>query len=112
MKSLFDKPSLEEIESRINQLSPDTQKKWGKMEVDQMLAHCVGPLSVATDQIKIPRLFIGRILGPIFKAHFYNDKPLSKNSPTAPQFIVSDRRNFEAEKGKVVNDRTQISSGW
>lgn len=63
MKSLFDQSSLEEIERRINQLTPDSQRRWGKMEVDQMLAHCVKPLKVASNETKIPRLFIGKLLG-------------------------------------------------
>ena len=40
IKNIFDKQVSEEIINRIQNLSPNTTPKWGKMSVDQMLAHC------------------------------------------------------------------------
>ena len=40
MESLFDETVTQEIIERINKLSPDSQRKWGKMNVSQMIAHC------------------------------------------------------------------------
>jgi len=59
MKNLYNKENLEEIKKRINLLNSFSIAKWGKM---------------ATGEIHLPRLFIGRIVGPIFKSYYYNEK--------------------------------------
>ena len=50
---------------------------------------------------KPPRLFIGRVLAPFFKAVYSNEKPFGKNSPTDKIFIVTAERDFEMEKEKL-----------
>ena len=76
-----------------------------------MMAHCSAALEVATDQKRIPRVFIGRILGPLFKPNYYNDKPFSKGSPTAPDFVITDKRDFDKEKARLVALVKQFADG-
>jgi hypothetical protein len=57
VQSLFDDKSAVEIVNRIDQLKPDSQRLWGKMNVAQMLAHCSAALETATGK-KIPREFL------------------------------------------------------
>jgi hypothetical protein len=111
MKNLFDPESLEETVQRINELQPNSQRLWGKMEVAQMLAHCTATLQVATGEKTPPRMLIGRILGPFFKSSFTNDRPLKRNSPTDKSFLVIDQRNFEKEKTKLIEIMTRFSKG-
>ena len=40
MKSLFDNATYNEVIQRFNNLSPGSQRQWGKMDVAQMLTHC------------------------------------------------------------------------
>ena len=40
MENIFDVKTVQNYIDRINTLSPETQPLWGKMSVDQMLAHC------------------------------------------------------------------------
>lgn len=40
MKHLFDSARLAEIQQRLEQLRPDSERLWGKMTPAQMLAHC------------------------------------------------------------------------
>jgi Protein of unknown function (DUF1569) len=98
MKSLFDKDSYDEINHRLNSLSPASQKQWGKMEVAQMLAHCKAAFSVPLSDKKMPRSLMGLLIGWMIKSKLYNDDPWKKSLPTAPQFIIKDERNFENEK--------------
>ena len=102
MKSLFDKDSYEEISRRINALTPGSQRQWGKMEVAQMLAHCKEAFKVPLSDIKIPRMFMGRLLGWMMKAKLYNESPWGKNLPTAPNFLIKDQRNFDTEKKELM----------
>ena len=102
MKSLFDKPTYEEIISRLNTLTPQSQRKWGKMEAAQMLAHCKAAFMVPLSEKKLPRMFIGRLLGWAIKKKLYNDEPWKQNLPTAPQFLIKDQREFETEKQQLT----------
>lgn len=111
MKNLFEKSAVEEIENRINQLTPVSQRQWGKMNVDQMLAHCSAALEVAVGMKSPPRIFIGKILGPIVKSNFLGPKPYPKNSPTDKSFIIQDSRDFEKEKQRLLNLIHQFSAG-
>jgi hypothetical protein len=40
VKNLFEPAVYTEITERVNRLSPESQRQWGKMTVSQMLAHC------------------------------------------------------------------------
>src|SRR4051812_41715940 len=111
MKTLFEQNTADEIIQRIDNLSPQSQRQWGKMDVSQMLAHCSAALEVASGQKHLPRMFIGRILGPIFKSKFYDDKPFDKNSPTAESFTITDQRNFDKEKQNLKQNLEKFSKG-
>jgi hypothetical protein len=57
----------------------------------------------ATGDDKPPRQMIGRVLGPIAKAMVINkERPFGKNSPTAPNLVISDQRQFDAEKQRLL----------
>ena len=104
MKNIFLKEDVSEYIDRINELSPDSKALWGKMSVNQMLAHCnVSYEMVYEDIHKKPNNFIKIVLRLFVKNKVVNEKPYSKNNPTAPQFIVKDERNFEIEKNKLIN---------
>lgn len=103
MKNLFDKDVYTGISSRINALTPDTQRLWGKMNVAQMLAHCKEAFKVPLSDKKMPRSLIGLLVGWAFKNKLHNDSPWQKNLPTAPNFIIKDERDFEKEKRELTD---------
>lgn len=105
MDNIFRQEVAESVVERLNQLTPQTQPKWGKMSVDQMLAHCNVPYDMVYEpqKFKRPGAF-GRGLIQLFaKQIVVGNKPYKKNSRTAPDFIISDKRNFEVEKQKLIN---------
>lgn len=111
MKNLFQTETFEEIKKRIEQLQPNSQRLWGKMEVAQMLAHCSATMEVAVGEKHPPRMFIGRIVAPFIKFVFSNDQPLRKNTPTDKSFLVIDQRNFQKEKSKLIELISKFHSG-
>ncbi len=111
MKTIFDLSTLNEILTRLEQLSPSSQRQWGKMDSAQMLAHCNETLKVVTNQARPKRVLLGYILGPLFKSSYLGDEPLRRNSPTHPTFIVADERNFNEEKRRYIEMLTQFSAG-
>lgn len=111
MNNLFTQTDVASLLSRIDQLTPQSQGQWGKMTVDQMLAHCTAGLQVANNEKHPPRIFIGRLLAPFFKTRYLNEKPLDKNSPTDKSFIITDRRNFETEKQLLKQQIEKFADG-
>lgn len=70
----------------------------GKMDVSQMMAHTSVAFKVPLSKEKLPRMFLGFLLGWMMKSKLYNDSPWKKGLPTAPDFIIKDQRNIEEEK--------------
>lgn len=103
MKTLFNKSDLEEILGRVNKLTPTTKALWGKMNVSQMLAHCVVGMKSGTGDIKIERPLFAKILGGFFKKGFVGPKPFPRNSPTGKEFIVGGEKEFNTEKELLIS---------
>ncbi len=76
-----------------------------------MLAHCSKALEMATGEKNLPRVFIGRILGGLFKKNFSNEKPFNKNGPTDKTFKITGQRNFEIEQQKVKDFIQKFQTG-
>ncbi len=101
MKNLFQPDAVDEVVSRIDKLQATAERQWGKMDAAQMLAHCSAGLDMASGRMVCPRIFIGRIIGPIFRPIYSNEKPLSRNSPTDVKLVVSDLRDFAREREQL-----------
>lgn len=50
MSTLFDRSVREKIKDRISCLSPTSQAKWGKMNVNQMMCHVTDGFQMATGE--------------------------------------------------------------
>jgi hypothetical protein len=111
MKNLFERGAVDEIVTRIDTLTPVTQRQWGKMDVAQMMAHCSAALDMASGRLNLPRLFIGRVLGPLVKPIYTNEKPFSKSSPTDPKLVVADQRDFIREQEQLKLKVRQFHEG-
>ena len=110
-KSLFDKQVKDEILQRLETLSANSQAQWGKMNVAQMLAHCAEVLKLAATTQPTTRSWMGFLIGGFFKKGLYNDVPISKNLPTAPNFKIVEQKEFEAEKAVVISLIERVSTG-
>lgn len=103
MKNLFESETVDEVISRIDGLQPTAERQWGKMDVAQMMAHCSTAMDMATGQLNLPRILLGRLLGPFVKPIYTNEKPFSRNNPTDKKLVVGDQRDFSQEQGKLKN---------
>ena len=111
MHSFFNQTDTEEILKRIQKLTPETQHLWGKMDVAQMMAHCSILLRVARGQEKPKRRLLGVLLGWAVKDKFFGTQPHPKNSPTDSSFIITGKKEFEAERQKLIEHIRAFSSG-
>ena len=56
VKNLFESAVYSEIIERINRLTPESSRQWGKMTVSQMLAHCKEAFKVPLSEKRLPKL--------------------------------------------------------
>lgn len=111
MKNLFDKDIYAEITNRMNALTSNSQRQWGKMNPAQMLAHCKEAFKVPLSDKKMPRMLLGLLIGWMVKPKLYNESPWKQNLPTAPNFIIKDERDFEKEKQELIGMINQFYHG-
>lgn len=109
--NIFQQAVTQQVVDRIEQLTPETQPQWGKMNVAQMLAHCCVTYEMAfTDKHPKPNAFMRMMLKAFVKQGVVGPKPYAKNSRTAPVFIVDDERDFEPEKKRLIDFMWQAQS--
>lgn len=103
IKNIFQKEITDEVISRIHALTHETKPQWGKMNVSQMLAHCNVTYELVYED-KHPKAgglqkFLIKLLA---KPTVVGEKPYKKNLRTAPMFLITDERDFQKEKERLV----------
>lgn len=111
MKNLFEKDTLDEIVGRIDKLQPAAERQWGKMDAAQMMAHCSATMDMASGSLNRPRVFIGRVIAPLVKPIFTNEKQFSRNNPTDKALVVADARDFQRERETLKTKIRQFQEG-
>ena len=101
MKNLFEPGTLDELKTRLNQLTAESERQWGKMNAPQMLAHCAVWMEMAAGQTSPPRSWIGYIFGPMAKRSVLNNEPIRRNMPSDKNFIVREERDFVTERERL-----------
>lgn len=102
MEDLFERLCAGEFKERLSRLTIDHRRRWGKMSVTQMLAHCSRSMEMASGTIRPSRALIGRILGPMIKPLALREgEPMRKNSPTAQELIIGEAMDFEVEQARL-----------
>jgi Protein of unknown function (DUF1569) len=111
MKTIFNEADKNEILLRIGKLTPETKGLWGKMNVSQMLAHCAAGAQMPTGDLLVKSSAV-QFIGQFFKnTVIHSDKPLRKNSPTAPELTIADPKDFEKEKAAFIAAVNKLYSG-
>jgi hypothetical protein len=106
MKNLFDPILVEDTKQRILRLRLESERQWGSMEVAQTLAHCTSCVEMAMGVIHVKRApFPATLLGLFIKPLvFRDDKPLRRNSPSAPELFSPGSTNCEflSERSRLI----------
>ena len=103
LPNLFTEKISSEVIQRINQLEPATTPAWGKMSVDQMLAHCNVTYEMAYEDVHPKPNFIEKLMLKLFiKPNVTGPAPYKRNSPTAPAFLIKTRKDFGLEKSRLI----------
>jgi hypothetical protein len=113
MKNLFDATVANQVQTRLGQLEPQSERCWGKMSAAQMLAHCSVSMQWAVGELApekgaLAARLMGRLVKPMV---FRNDDPLRKNSPTAKSLIVAGERDFGKERDRLAGLIDKFAAG-
>jgi len=103
MKNLYQAETLAKVQARLAGLTAAAPRRWGTMTAAQMLAHCSRGMEWAVGERRPPRMYAGRLLGLMFKDKVLrDDTPMRPGSPTAPDLLVRDECDFEAERERLA----------
>jgi hypothetical protein len=98
MKDIFNKDISDEVIGRINMLSPGSKSTWGKMGVDQMLAHCNVTYELMYESKHPKPTGLKKWMIKTFvKNIVVSEKPFKQNSRTAPEFLIKGAFNLITE---------------
>ena len=112
MKNLFEPARVEEVKQRLARLQPDSPRQWGKMNPAQALAHCSAAFDMAMGKVSPPRIFIGRLLGPLAKRSvILKGEPIRRNATTEKSCLITDERDFAIEKQRLGDSIDGFVSG-
>lgn len=104
IKNLFDTAVKQEITERVNKLTLQSQRQWGKMDVAQMLAHVQVPMGVALGTHTVKGNWLMKLILPLFKKNLYDEKPWKPGLPTDKTFIMTGQsKDFENEKNQLLD---------
>ncbi len=99
-KSLSNPDDLAEIIIRLNSLSENSPRKWGRMTVAQMLKHCEKTLHVGMGKIVLPKTpYVIRLIGICAKKEIrLFDNGIPRNMPTYKALKLKESCKFEEAK--------------
>jgi Protein of unknown function (DUF1569) len=102
MKTIFDKETRNDLIKRIELLNENSTRQWGKMNIYQMIKHCILCEKMYLGKTSYKRSFLGFLFGKIALNQLMSDqKPKKRNSPTKQDFKISE------STGNLVADKTQ-----
>ena len=110
MKTFFDRSVRDDLQQRVEKLTADSRPQWGKMSPSQMLTHCTRAMQTPLGDFTLRRSPLG-LIGWMFKGMIRTESPFKQNSPTAPEFVVTDQRDYENEKARFEAAFQKLAQG-
>ncbi len=103
MKTIFEQQVRDDLIQRIEKLSDSSTASWGKMNVYQMIVHCIKTEEMYLQLKSYDRLFIGRIFGQMsLKSLVKDEKHFKQNEPTHPEFKIKDNGYISTFKDRWI----------
>lgn len=104
MIDVFKEQDVKLLIQRIEKLKENQLPLWGNMNTAQMLAHCNVTYLYTYEPYRFekPNFLKSFLLKAFVKKYVVSDAPYKNNSRTAPDFIISDSRDFETEKQTLI----------
>jgi hypothetical protein len=84
--TLLDTSARDTLIARVQALTPDAPRQWGKMTVQQMLWHCAEAYKVALGDIQAGDKSNWFLRNVVRRVAFHTPMTWPKNGPTLPRF--------------------------
>lgn len=110
ISNLFDPAENDKMLARIEALQIDSNPLWGKMNVEQMMAHLnlTFKYTYGREPKRKPS-FLQRLAYKLFlKPLLTNEKPFKRELQTAPALKIVDERDFNKEKEILLENVRQF----
>lgn len=103
MPSLRDESARKQLVQRLQNLTPATKPKWGKLDAPRVLCHLGDTLAMGVGEV--PTKSVNRKMFHHFplKHLILYVLPFPKNVPTAPELLASAPSDFEADRKRVLD---------
>jgi len=102
MKNILNQPDRARVIERLNQLTPTSQRQWGKMSAEEMLWHCRAQIELALNERTTAKKGEGMLAFPPVRWLALYGPPWPKGAMTAPEMNVEnvqpDLEAFEQER--------------
>ena len=109
---LYDAETVKLVRERLARLTPDSKAQWGQMNAAQTLAHLALAMEYALGDTSLPRHPLGRIIGGMVKrSMLVKRKPMGRSAKTHPSVLVTDERDFAAERQRLERALERFASG-
>src|SRR5271165_5386324 len=103
MPSLRDENGRKQLVQRLQNLTPATRPKWGKMDAARVLCHLGDTLAMGVGETSAKpmnrKMFHHFPLKHLILYVF----PFPKGAPTAPELLSSSPADFEADRQRVLD---------
>jgi len=88
---MLDKTTRDELITRINTLNENSTAQWGKMNIYQMIKHCIRWEEMISGKIVCKQSFLGRLFGKMaLKGLLKDESPLRRSTPTSPELRINE----------------------
>ncbi|GGB12707.1 DUF1569 domain-containing protein [Puia dinghuensis] len=106
MRSLFNENEFREIRQRVASLHSNNVRKWGKMQIAQMMAHCSIGFEKATGKLPFEDKsnLLMRTLVKKIVLNAVKKGDLGQNQKTFPDYQIADERDFDTEKKRLLEN--------
>lgn len=98
MKNVVIEDGLNNILTRLENLSEDSIPEWGIMNAAQMLSHCTVSVKLALNEIEPEYNEKYLAIGKMVKDKLFETDVFTKSVPTTNEFLNTDRDDFERNK--------------
>lgn len=119
MPTIWDPPTRQQLQDRVDRLTPAASRQWGKLSVSGMLAHLNDSYRMALGELAVKPTWLPIRYPPLRQLVVYV-LPIPKGAPTAPELIArcgqadldTERRDFHAwmeRLGHITSDSQLVA---
>ena len=108
MKTLWQEETRAECIARARRLTSGSQRRWGRMNVDQMLAHIVDAFRMGLGELEVRPKKLPIRFWPI-NYIICNWIPFPRNTPTAPEIVRRKTASIDEELQQLESAMTRFA---